>query len=119
MIGHWIAFGLFFPVTFFGVIGFKEWTKKFLKTEITPEMKRAANKKVALLILLYWLCDLFYMACFIDNLVCQYHDCFLSVREFCLLTPLMIEKLTVADQKADPSITQPAVATGLFWRFWG
>ena len=73
MIGHWIAFGLLFPVTFFGVIGFKEWTKKFLKTEITPEMEKAANIKVIKYILFCWLCNLFYMACFIDNLVCQYH----------------------------------------------
>ena len=72
MIGHWIAFGLLFPVTFFGVIGFKEWTKKFLKTEITPEMEKAANIKVIKYILFCWLCNLFYMACFIDNLVCQY-----------------------------------------------
>lgn len=72
MIGHWIAFGLLFPVTFFGVIGFKEWTKKFFKTEITPEMNKTANKKVIKIILFCWLCNLFYMSCFIDNLVCQY-----------------------------------------------
>lgn len=72
MIGYWISFGLLFPVIFFGAFGFKNWSKKFVKEEITPEMEKAANERVVIIILFYWLCDLFYMACFIDNLVCKF-----------------------------------------------
>lgn len=72
MIGHWIAFGALFPLIAVGIIGFKNWSKRFIKTEITPEMEKAANIKVIKYILFYWLCNLFYMSCFIDNLVCQY-----------------------------------------------
>ena len=70
--GYWISFGLLFPVILFGAVSLKIWAKKNYKSEITPEMNRAANERTVRYILFYWLCNLFYMACFIDNLVCKY-----------------------------------------------
>ncbi|MBP5444544.1 MAG: hypothetical protein J6Y28_00090 [Acholeplasmatales bacterium] len=72
MIGYWISFALLFPYIFFSVICFNKWSKRFVKEEITPEMEKEANKRTTRYILFYWLCNLFYMACFIDNLVCKY-----------------------------------------------
>ena len=46
--------------------------KKIAKFEITKEMEKNANIKLFKVMLFYWLCDLFYMACFIDSLVCKF-----------------------------------------------
>ena len=72
MIGYWISFALLFPIIFFGAFGFKNWSKRFINDEITPEMEKAANTRVVVIILFYWLCNLIYLACFIDNLVCKF-----------------------------------------------
>ena len=72
MVGYWISFGLLFPIIFFGAFGFKNWSKRFINDEITPEMEKAANTRTVVIILFYWLCNLFYMACFINNLICKF-----------------------------------------------
>ena len=72
MVGYWISFGLLFPIIFFGAFGFKAWSKRFINDEITPEMEKAANTRTVVIILFYWLCNLFYMACFINNLICKF-----------------------------------------------
>ena len=72
MIGYWISFGVLFPIILFGIGALKVWTKNNSKMEITPEMDKAANERMVRYILFYWLCNLFYMACFIKNDVCKY-----------------------------------------------
>ena len=72
MIGYWISFGLLFPFFLIAVPYVKIKAFKNAKIEITPEIDKQANVRVVLYILFYWLCNLFYMACFIDNLVCKY-----------------------------------------------
>lgn len=72
MIGYWISFGLLFPIILFGIAALKVWTKNNSRIEITPEMDKAANKRMIRYIFFYWLCNLFYMACFIKNDVCKY-----------------------------------------------
>lgn len=72
MAGYWISFASLFPFILFGVFGFKVWSRRFVTEDITPEMDKAANLKAAKYVLFYWLCDLFYMACFIDNLICKF-----------------------------------------------
>lgn len=72
MAGYWISFGLLFPFILVSAISFKIWSKRFIKIEITPEMDKAANNKLIRYILFYWLWDLFYMACFMNNIVCKY-----------------------------------------------
>ena len=72
MTGYWISFALIFPLVLLGVPYIKIKATKSLKTAITPEMDKRANARVIRYILFYWLCNLFYMACFIDNIVCKY-----------------------------------------------
>lgn len=72
MIGYWISFGLFFPLILFGCFGFKILAKQSIKVEITPEMNAAINRRIVGYIVFYWLCNLFYMSCFINNLICKY-----------------------------------------------
>ncbi len=72
MIGYWISFGLLFPLILFGCFGFKILAEKNNKVEITPEMDAAINRRIFGYIVFYWLCNLFYMSCFINNLICKY-----------------------------------------------
>lgn len=72
MIGYWISFGLLFPLILFGFFGFKILAEKNNKVEITPEMDAAINRRIVGYIVFYWLCNLFYMSCFINNLICKY-----------------------------------------------
>lgn len=72
MIGYWISFGLLFPFFLIAVPYVKIKAFKASKIEITPEMDKQANVRVVMYILFYWICNLFYMACFINNLVCKY-----------------------------------------------
>ena len=70
MIGYWISFALIFIAIPFGVVGLKRWA---LKDKIlTPEQEKIGNTRLGLLIFFYWVCDLLYMSCFINNMVCQY-----------------------------------------------
>lgn len=72
MIGYWVSFALIavlIPISIFWFIG---WASTKLKTKPTKEQKAHAGKMGIYYVLFYWLCDLFYMACFINNLVCKY-----------------------------------------------
>ncbi len=70
MAGYWISFVVLFPVILFNVAYAKYAVAKRVK--LSPEADKAANVRVVFLILFYWLCNLFYMACFIDNLICKF-----------------------------------------------
>ena len=72
MKGYWISFAVVALIVLFGVPMLKNWTLQKTKIQITQEMERQANVRVVLYILFYWLCDLFYMSCFIDSLICKY-----------------------------------------------
>ena len=72
MIGYWLSFALIFPLVLIGISSFKAIARRMSKIEITPEMEKIADEKAAKLVLFYWLCNLFYMSCFINNLACKY-----------------------------------------------
>ena len=70
--GYWISFALLFPIIVLGVASLKVWVKNNYKGVITPEMDKAANQRMVRYVLFYWLCNLFYMACFIHSTVCKF-----------------------------------------------
>lgn len=72
MIGYWISFVALFPIIVLGALGLKWWSQKNIKVEITPEMEKAAWERVIKYILFYWLCNLFYMACFKNSIAWKY-----------------------------------------------
>ncbi|MBR4490575.1 hypothetical protein IKP13_08085 [bacterium] len=72
MIGYWVSFGVLFPVILLGCFGLMTYAKKHFIKEITPDIKREVNKKMVALTFFYWLCNLFYMSCFIKNDMCKY-----------------------------------------------
>lgn len=72
MVGYWISFALIAVAIVFGVPAFKIWLKSKTKITITPEIEQQANVRVVVYILFYLLCDLFYMSCFLKNLICKY-----------------------------------------------
>lgn len=72
MIGYWVSFSLLLVLIPFGLAGFCLYVQKNSKQAITPEMKQHGNVMVIKFTLFYWLCDLFYMSCFIENFVCKY-----------------------------------------------
>ncbi len=69
MIGHWIAFSLIVILIPFAVVGFKMWV--FNGKKLTTEQEKRINTTLGYYIFFYWLCDLFYMSCFINNIPCQ------------------------------------------------
>ena len=72
MIGYWISFAIIAIIALFGIPYLKAWTIKNTKILISPEMEKKANIRIVVYVLFYLLCDLFYMSCFIDNIVCKY-----------------------------------------------
>lgn len=68
----WLIFAAIFLAIPFGVGSFSVWAKKQLKVRLTVEQERAANLKLGLLMLFYWLCDLFYMAFILDSLTLKF-----------------------------------------------
>lgn len=62
MIGHWIAFSLLLPIIFFGCFACLSYTWK--KSPPNEKQKRLSSINCIKYIAFYWLCDLFYMACF-------------------------------------------------------
>lgn len=70
MIGYWISFGIIFLLIPFGVVGMKRWVIN--NNSLSDKQIKTANFRAFLLILFYWLCDLFYMSCFIYNIWCQF-----------------------------------------------
>lgn len=70
MIGFWISFGIIFFLIPFGVVEMKRWVIK--NNTLTEKQIKTANYKSFLLILYYWLIDLFYMSCFIPSILWQF-----------------------------------------------
>lgn len=70
MIGYWISFGLIAVLIPIGLVELKRYALK--GKNVTKEQEKHANAMVFRYWIFYWLCDLFYMSCFIQNLVCQF-----------------------------------------------
>lgn len=66
----WLIFGVIFLLIPIGIANFKIFAEKKIKP--TEEQKKNANLTFGLLILFYWLCDLFYMAIILDNLALKF-----------------------------------------------
>ena len=72
MIGYWISFGVVALLMLLGVINLRRIALKSYKGNLTSEMKKHANFVAFKLILFYWTCDLFYMACFTQVLILKF-----------------------------------------------
>lgn len=70
MIGYWISFGLIFILIPFGVVGIKRLVLN--NNQLTSKQVKLVNNRAFLLMLLYWLCDLFYMSLFINSKLWQF-----------------------------------------------
>ena len=70
MIGYWISFTLIAILIPIGLASFKVWGEKHFN--YTDEQKKNASINLFKYWMFYWLCDLFYMACFMDNIVCKF-----------------------------------------------
>lgn len=70
MIGYWISFTLIAILIPIGIASFKIWGEKH--SNCTDEQKKNASINLFKYWMFYWLCDLFYMACFLDNLICKF-----------------------------------------------
>lgn len=70
MIGYWLSFALILLFIPIGLDSFIVCCEK--KNSFSDAQKKNARLNVAKYWLFYWLCDLFYMSCFIDNLACKY-----------------------------------------------
>ena len=67
---EWLIFGVIFLLIPIGIINIKIMGEKKIKP--TEEQKKNANLTFGLLILFYWLCDLFYMAFILDSLALKF-----------------------------------------------
>lgn len=67
----WLIFAILFVLIPIGVIKLKQISKK-RSIQITKEQEKYANLVAFKLILIYWLCDLFFMSFIIDSLVCKF-----------------------------------------------
>ena len=72
MIGYWTSFILIAIIIPVGIFTFIEWGATKMDTKPTKEQHARACAKGFYYTFFYWLCDLFYMACFINNLICKY-----------------------------------------------
>ena len=73
MTGFWISFAIIAILIPIGIASFKTWAEKsVIKKPLSKEQKAHSNVVAFKLWMFYWLCDLFYMACFINNLVCKF-----------------------------------------------
>ena len=70
MIGYWISFTLIAILIPIGLASFKTWGEKHFN--YTDEQKKNASINLFKYWMFYWLCDLFYMAYFLDNLICKF-----------------------------------------------
>lgn len=70
MIGYWISFTLIAILIPIGLKSFKVWVEKHFNC--TDEQKKNVSTNFFKYWMFYWLCDLFYMACFLDNIVCKF-----------------------------------------------
>lgn len=70
MIGYWVSFALIAVLILIGLAGVEAWGEK--RFSYTNEQKKNASINLLKYWMFYWLCDLFYMACFLDNLICKF-----------------------------------------------
>ena len=70
MIGYWISFALIAILIPIGLASLKVWGEKHFNH--TDEQKKNASINLFKYWMFYWLGDLFYMACFMDNIVCKF-----------------------------------------------
>ena len=70
MIGYWVSFALIALLIPIGLASIKIWEEKHFN--YTDEQKKNASINLFKYWMFYWLCDLFYMSCFIQDLVCQF-----------------------------------------------
>lgn len=70
MIGYWVSFALIAVLIPIGLASFKVWGEKHFG--YTDEQKKNASVNLCKYWMFYWLCDLFYMAHFLDNLICKF-----------------------------------------------
>ncbi|MCR4698523.1 MAG: hypothetical protein K5762_04060 [Bacilli bacterium] len=70
MIGYWISFSVIFIAIPFGIYEIRRWAIK--GRLISSDQIKSDRLKPIFLTVFYWLCDLFYMSVFIENLICQY-----------------------------------------------
>ena len=66
----WLIFATVFLLIPFGIASFKIWSEK--KVNPTENQKKRATLTLGLLMLFYWLCDLFYMAFILDSLALKF-----------------------------------------------
>ncbi len=72
MIWYWVSFvaiAVLIPVGIFAFIG---WGATKMDPKPTKEQYARAGARGFYYTFFYWLCDLFYMSCFIDSLICKY-----------------------------------------------
>ena len=72
MIGYWISFGLIAAIIPIGIFMFIGWCATKMDPKPTKEQYARAGARGFYYTFFYWLCDLFYMACFINDLICKY-----------------------------------------------
>lgn len=70
MIGYWISFALIAVLVPIGLVGIKAWREDHF--ECTDKQKKKACVNLSKYCIFYWLCDLFYMSCFLNNLICKF-----------------------------------------------
>ena len=70
MIGYWISFALIAILIPIGLASLKVWGEKHFN--YTDEQKKNASINLFKYWMFYWFCDLFYMACFLNNIICKF-----------------------------------------------
>lgn len=78
MIGYWISFALIAILIPVGLASLKVWGEK--RFNYSDEQKKNARISLFKYWMFYWLCDLFYMAWFLNNIACEFvFGCLLMV----------------------------------------
>lgn len=72
MIWHWIIFILMLFLIPIGIAEFKVFAYKYINCTQTEEQKKIANQNMAKYMIFYWLCDIFYLACFNNWLIMKF-----------------------------------------------
>lgn len=72
MFWHWIIFILILFLIPIGITGFKVFADKHINFTPTEEQKKIANQNMSKYMLFYWLCDIFYLACFNNWLIMKF-----------------------------------------------
>ncbi len=70
MIGFWISFAIIALLIPIGLFSVRFWVEKHY--HLTEIQKKNANVNLIKYFMFYELCDLFYMSCFLKNIVCEF-----------------------------------------------